>query len=35
LPFFAELTWFYLLPTKVKKTNKKPKYYIINELKTR
>jgi len=33
VPFFVERASFYLLPTKAKKTNKKPKDYIIKRTK--
>jgi len=33
VPFFMELDWFCLLATEVKKTNKKPKDYIIKRTK--
>ena len=33
LPFFVELTGFYLLPTRANKTNKKPKDYITKRTK--
>ena len=34
VPFFVNLAWVYSLSTKVRKTNKKPKDYIIKRTKT-